>query len=684
MTTSHPWLSPNPATVAKIAARCATTLLRDLAQVPAHRLGARASAWPPLLRVLPVLLKTDSKRVLDAVCRVDALHALQDLAAGNIGRLRFEGAAVEGERLERALLTLWLGLAGHPGLSKPLVLPGPFHATVIDPHSPRLLAFGNVRALAATDKGLIVLGQSGQVPIQKCVVAALPAVGRTVIVDAQRTAADAAVVQSAQEALARVGEVLPFALERIRIASEQAGWGEACVSFDVTAADLVASAQAAFLRAALAVEPLLQPLGALVQQHRRVTVEETLARLCGEVVALPWRVDRPAVVASIQRDLADLQVLVEPTLAAEPLLAALRDAVASGASAPSRRALLVNVDADDFVYSFQFGQSVERRCHERRLQVDRILIDNQTNRDLAGEMGDRDLAPAADGTEVVVASEQDPLLSKVLPLLAKRQYEAVVINARPRLFYDLLDAGLLTAPTRVWDRHLHDGLREVYQHRGSITGRVPDLRVWSLQGGSGDELVRGNQTLFDAGFEHIKVRPWPLDLEYFRTAVARQPNLLFAGGDSGRDWPLLVEAMRDLPYDIHLVTRQPPPGLPPQARVDARLPLWRFRDAMAAASVIAIPVRAGFGASGVTVLPMAMALGVAAVVTRTSWVEQYVSHGEEALLVPAGDAAAFRAALLRLHQEPHLREQIVANARRRVEALCDLDAFTREIFATLN
>jgi glycosyltransferase involved in cell wall biosynthesis len=103
---------------------------------------------------------------------------------------------------------------------------------------------------------------------------------------------------------------------------------------------------------------------------------------------------------------------------------------------------------------------------------------------------------------------------------------------------------------------------------------------------------------------------------------------------------------------------------------------------MAEATICAIPLVREI-AAGVTVLPMAMALGVAVVATRTAWVEQYVTHEEEALLVPAGDADAFRSALLRLHGHPELRARLVANARRRVNELCDLEAFTREMFSAL-
>ena len=283
---------------------------------------------------------------------------------------------------------------------------------------------------------------------------------------------------------------------------------------------------------------------------------------------------------------------------------------------------------------------------------------------------------------MLVRSADDPLLAGALRRLSSHRYSAVVANVRPRLFYDLLATGLLGAPTLIWDRHLHDGIDQERARRGVDASEVRSLpiTVWSLQGTKGPEL---HLSLVEGGLVHGSGRPWPLDLEFFRSTALQQRDRIFAGGDSGRDWPLFVEAIRDLPTTVHLVTANAPASLPPNVQLDRRLPLWRFRDALAAAAVTAIPLVPG-KAAGVTVLPMAMALGVAIVATRTLWVEQYVTDGEEALLVPPDDVAAFRAALIRLTRDADLRARLVGNARRRVAALCDLDTFTREMFATLD
>lgn len=366
-----------------------------------------------------------------------------------------------------------------------------------------------------------------------------------------------------------------------------------------------------------------------------------------------------------------------------PAAAETQPSVAEVGSTDRRRALLVNADADDFVYAFQFGRSVERRCFERGLVVDRITVNPTKGRDLAAELGGAIPPPLGGGTEIVVDSERDEAaLRSALQRLSGRSYEVVVANVRPPLFHDLLAGGFLAAPTLLWDRHLHGGLRAEGDRRGvdpRLLGKLP-IEVWSLDRKTGPFQ---QPSLVEAGLEQGTGRVWPLDLEFFQSTLAQGPDRVFAGGENQRDWPLFLEAVRDLPLDVHVVSRQVPAERPSNVRVEARLPLSRFRDALAAASIFVVPLVAD-AAAGVTVIPMAMALGVAVVATRTPWTEPLIDDGESGLLVPPGDAGALRAAIVRLRDEPSLREHLVANARRKVAALCDLEAFTREMFATLD
>lgn len=654
---------------AQVMRERAKAVLRALATTASRAFGTHENARQQVVNALPALLRTDAARLFAAVSRIDVTSAILDVGDGER----------DPARIERALVTLWLGIAGHPGLAAPLILPGPFRESVVDPRQPRRLAFGAVRGIAATARGLAVLGQGGAQPIDRFVAESLPAADGTVIVGESLAAPPTEVAARVCRALAQVRAGLPGGrLERVTIGGGAAACGEARIGPEADPAGLVASAQAAFTRAAAASEPVWQACGTGVRDGRRLTPAELLARACGDAVALPWRPDRASAAAEIARDLDDLTALGEPTAAGLRLAAAVRHAAGTD-SQPRRRALLVSDDPNDFVPAFQFARAIEQRCAERGLCVDRIVVKGAA--DLAAELGGPVPAPIADGTEVVVESDRDRALDGALRRFSPQRYEVVVANVRPPLFYDLLGAGLLARPTLLWDRHLHGGLREEGARRGIDRAAVRRLalRVWSLEKKSGPYL---QPSLADAGFQRGMGQVWPIDLEFFRSATSGQPDRLFAGGENQRDWPLLLEAIRDLPLDVHLVTGQPLAALPPNARVDKRLPLWRFRDAMAAAALAAVPLEKD-AAAGVTVIPMAMALGVAVVATRTAWTDPLITHGEDGWLVPPGDVGAFRHALVRLHEDTALRARLAANGRRRVAAQCDLEAFTRAMFAAL-
>ena len=667
----HPWLAPPSKLVADVVAATARDAVEAMRLIPLRGLGRHADAWTRLIAALPQLLESDATTVFDAVTRVDVLSTVHELV----------DREVDEPRVERAVLALWMALAGHRGLTAPLALPGPFRQRVVDPKSARLIELGHVRGIAATARGLVVLGPGGRTTIDAFVVASLPVVAGAVLVDGSLRPPDARVVDQLRRAVDVIASAFPAGwLERITIASGDGVPREARVGATDGPAELVAAALRGFLRAAAAADPPLHGTGTVVADGRRLDPADALARACGNAAALPWRTDRSRATDELARDLDDVCAVAEPTASGAPLLDVLR-ALAPEPPA-GRRALLVNVDADDFVYSFQFGRSIERRCVERGWRVDRLVIETGVGRDLASELGYEVPPPIADGSETTVRSDGDPAATAAIRRFAARRYEAVIANVRPKLFYDLVEHGVLGTRAVLWDRHLHDGLPEEQARRGIDASRIRalPLEVWSLGGQAGTELPL---TLVNVGLERGAGHPWPMDLEFFRSGVRPQPDRVFAGGDSARAWDVFVAAVRDLPLDVHLVTARPPADLPAHVKVDTRLPLWRFRDAMAEAAICAIPVAREI-AAGVTVLPMAMALGVPVVATRTGWIEKYVGHEEEALLVPAGDAAAFRNALLRLHRDPELRARLVANGRRRVAELCDLEAFTGEMFSALD
>src|SRR5438874_3549191 len=100
---SHPWLAPPRALIADVVRTTATDTVRAMSLIPLRRLGRYAEAWTRLIAALPELVRTDSAAVFDAVTCVDVLSTVQELVDRDVNE----------PRLERALVGLWMALAGH-------------------------------------------------------------------------------------------------------------------------------------------------------------------------------------------------------------------------------------------------------------------------------------------------------------------------------------------------------------------------------------------------------------------------------------------------------------------------------------------------------------------------------------------------------------------------------------------
>jgi glycosyltransferase involved in cell wall biosynthesis len=113
------------------------------------------------------------------------------------------------------------------------------------------------------------------------------------------------------------------------------------------------------------------------------------------------------------------------------------------------------------------------------------------------------------------------------------------------------------------------------------------------------------------------------------------------------------------------LARNRPPGLEHVPWV----PYGELGDELAAAH-ICLGIFGG-SAKASRVIPnkvwQAMAVGRAIITADTPGAREVLHDGEDALLVPVGDAAALAAALARLAEDPELRERLGAQARHRYE-----------------
>jgi glycosyltransferase involved in cell wall biosynthesis len=143
---------------------------------------------------------------------------------------------------------------------------------------------------------------------------------------------------------------------------------------------------------------------------------------------------------------------------------------------------------------------------------------------------------------------------------------------------------------------------------------------------------------------------------------------VFAGGNSLRDYPTLLEAVRELDVPVRILTSVIDESeLPAQVRVEPIRSHDDFVDGLRRAAVVVTPIQPGLRrAAGLDTYLSAMALGKLVIVSEGPGVRDYVDHGSTGLVVPAGDPAALHEALA-WALDPANADEVAAVADRAAE-----------------
>jgi glycosyltransferase involved in cell wall biosynthesis len=194
-------------------------------------------------------------------------------------------------------------------------------------------------------------------------------------------------------------------------------------------------------------------------------------------------------------------------------------------------------------------------------------------------------------------------------------------------------------------------------------------------------LVWGNSTAQVDLLEHewriprsrLALVTMGVDPDFWHPTGSPEAELVVgAGNDRHRDHAFLVEAMQRLQQRrgsvrLELATHHAvdvPPGL---GRRHARLSHREMRALYGRASVVAVALTANNHLSGVSVLLEAMASARPVVATAMPGLEEYVTHGEDGLLVGPGDQEAFADAIESLLLDPDGAAAMGLAGRRAVE-----------------
>ena len=183
---------------------------------------------------------------------------------------------------------------------------------------------------------------------------------------------------------------------------------------------------------------------------------------------------------------------------------------------------------------------------------------------------------------------------------------------------------------------------------------------------------------------------WPVDVRFWRPDP-RRTELISAVGREMRDYPTLVEAVRGLPIPCRIA-----PGAvrdvanPWLSRLGDDLPDTvtlhdlrgaELRELYARSRFTVVPLLPGDSDNGITAILESFAMGRPVICTRTAGQVGVVQDGVNGLLVPPGDPAALRAAVLRLWHDPDECDRLGANGRRLVEQEHTLEQWTSAVWS---
>jgi glycosyltransferase involved in cell wall biosynthesis len=181
----------------------------------------------------------------------------------------------------------------------------------------------------------------------------------------------------------------------------------------------------------------------------------------------------------------------------------------------------------------------------------------------------------------------------------------------------------------------------------------------------------------------------------FWAPVEGEGEMICSAGREMRDYPTLVNAMRDVPIRCHIaaglfrdkieptvqaIYRNGP--LPPNVTA-GKLGPRELRDVYARSRFVVVPLLPSDSDNGLNVILEAMAMGKAVICSRTDGQRDVIIEGETGIFVPVGDPAALRRAILDLWADPSQSARLGAAGRRFIEDHHTLDAFVEKVKKTV-
>ena len=166
-----------------------------------------------------------------------------------------------------------------------------------------------------------------------------------------------------------------------------------------------------------------------------------------------------------------------------------------------------------------------------------------------------------------------------------------------------------------------------------------------------------------------------IDSEFYKNAFgksnAESKNVLAIGRDTGRDFGVLAEAIRDTEAFLYLVTL--PYLLPdfvkdmPNVQVKERLSYQELTELYQESAISVVPLKGALTyPSGIRAVMEAMAIGKPVIATYTLVLAEYFSDGQDIILVKAKSVSEMTEAINTLLSDKSLRTNLVKSSYKRL------------------
>ncbi len=181
------------------------------------------------------------------------------------------------------------------------------------------------------------------------------------------------------------------------------------------------------------------------------------------------------------------------------------------------------------------------------------------------------------------------------------------------------------------------------------------------------------------------------DDHFFRpTGAPPEPDLICSAGQLLRDYPSLIEAVRDLPVRLRIAAGSPwiagdlRPDRPLPGNVEwRRYPRAELRELYSRAALAVVPIFENNYQTGISTILEMMAMGKCVIASRTRGQTDTIIDGKNGVYVPPEDPSALRSTIQRLLRAPEEAARIGAEARRFIEREASTARFVERVAAAV-